>query len=349
MCSRLHLAGRASALVAFALALAACAPPRIDGAAGAPASPSTLWPVPAPEKTPPPPPHMPAATAITAALASDASATGSVRYLGLPDVIDLVLRNNPATRESWALAQSAVIGIRLGARCAASHRRARRQCDPLRGRSVQHFRRNERGRPDRFDRRGHVGDVRSSRRPSRSRTSCSTSAGAPVRSRRRASAPSPPTSLTTRPCSTPCSRSRACCSPTWRRARCETSRSCRCRKRRTTSQRPTERQRLGVATIQDVLQTRTQLAQARLQLATYEGNLQAARGNLAFAMGLPANARFEVPAITASDSVADVLASVDTLINRADHAASRARGSARRRRRRSRHRFASRGRRRFPR
>jgi outer membrane protein TolC len=78
----------------------------------------------------------------------------------------------------------------------------------------------------------------------------------------------------------------------------------------------TERQRLGVATVQEVLQTRTALSQQRYQLATAEGNLLAARGNLSSAMGLPANARFEVPAITADDSVADVLASVDTLINR---------------------------------
>ena len=107
-----------------------------------------------------------------------------------------------------------------------------------------------------------------------------------------------------------------------------------------------ERERLGVATIQDVLQTRTALAQARLQLATYEGDLQAARGNLAFAMGLQANTRFEIPAITASDSVADVLASVDTLINRAvtrrpELAEARAAS-----RQRSRRRCASRGRRR---
>src|SRR5207237_4179105 len=78
-----------------------------------------------------------------------------------------------------------------------------------------------------------------------------------------------------------------------------------------------ERMRVGVATLADVLQTRTALAQARLQLATLEGNLFSARGNLATVMGLPANARFEVPNITPRDSVAEIAASVDTLINRA--------------------------------
>ncbi len=41
------------------------------------------------------------------------------------------------------------------------------------------------------------------------------------------------------------------------------------------------------------------------------------RGSLAAAMGLPANARFDIPDVKASDSVANVSASVDTLINRA--------------------------------
>jgi outer membrane protein TolC len=77
------------------------------------------------------------------------------------------------------------------------------------------------------------------------------------------------------------------------------------------------RLRVGVGTLQDVLQTTTALAQARFQLATLQGNLLSARGALAVAMGLPANARFDVPAVPASDSVASVGASVDTLIDRA--------------------------------
>jgi outer membrane protein len=75
--------------------------------------------------------------------------------------------------------------------------------------------------------------------------------------------------------------------------------------------------RVGVGTLQEVLQTRTALAQARVQLSTLEGNLASARANLASAMGLPANAVFDVPAMATGDSVATVAASVDTLINRA--------------------------------
>jgi outer membrane protein TolC len=78
-----------------------------------------------------------------------------------------------------------------------------------------------------------------------------------------------------------------------------------------------ERMRVGVATLEEVLQTRTALAQAQFQLATLEGNLLAARGNLAAAMGLPANARFDIPNVAEREAVCEVAASVDTLINRA--------------------------------
>src|SRR6185437_10223286 len=45
------------------------------------------------------------------------------------------------------------------------------------------------------------------------------------------------------------------------------------------------RLRVGVGTLQDVLQTRTALAQARFQLETLEGTLLSSRGTLAAAMG----------------------------------------------------------------
>ena len=77
------------------------------------------------------------------------------------------------------------------------------------------------------------------------------------------------------------------------------------------------RLRVGVGTLQDVLQARTELSQARLQLVTLQGTLLTSRATLAAAMGLPANARFEIPTIAATDSVAKIAASVDTLINRA--------------------------------
>src|SRR6185437_15426359 len=73
--------------LSFAAACSAPGTPRIDGVAGAPPSPAVPW-------------------AATAALTADSASTGAPTF-SLVDVVDLALRNNPATRESWALAQSA--------------------------------------------------------------------------------------------------------------------------------------------------------------------------------------------------------------------------------------------------
>ncbi|MES2180096.1 MAG: TolC family protein [Gemmatimonadota bacterium] len=78
-----------------------------------------------------------------------------------------------------------------------------------------------------------------------------------------------------------------------------------------------QRNQSGVATIADVLQAETLLAQAQLDLETAQGNLQIARGNLSIAMGLPANATFDVVPATDSVSVSAAGASVDSLIDRA--------------------------------
>jgi outer membrane protein TolC len=78
-----------------------------------------------------------------------------------------------------------------------------------------------------------------------------------------------------------------------------------------------ERRRVGLATIADVLQARTARSQAELALQTLEGNLMVARGTVAVAMGLPANTSFEMPEVEATDSVHFVAQSVDTLIEMA--------------------------------
>jgi outer membrane protein len=78
-----------------------------------------------------------------------------------------------------------------------------------------------------------------------------------------------------------------------------------------------QRNRAGVATIADVLQAETLLAQAQLDLETAQGNFEVSRGALATAMGLPANARYGLAPTNDSISVALVATDVDTLINRA--------------------------------
>jgi outer membrane protein TolC len=74
---------------------------------------------------------------------------------------------------------------------------------------------------------------------------------------------------------------------------------------------------VGLATIADVLQARTALAQSRLASQTAEGNLQAARAQLALALGLPANAAFDVVSDTGATPVAALAENVDSLIARA--------------------------------
>src|SRR5512132_4003524 len=82
------------------LAIAACGnPPRVSGVAGAPPSPSVPWKVP-PGVIKPEPLVIPAAAA-----AVPADLQERIRQLSLVDVVDLALRNNPATRASWARAR----------------------------------------------------------------------------------------------------------------------------------------------------------------------------------------------------------------------------------------------------
>jgi len=77
-----------------------------------------------------------------------------------------------------------------------------------------------------------------------------------------------------------------------------------------------ERQHVGLATIAEVLQARTALSQAQLNQETTEGALLTARGALAVAVGVPANAAYDVSAepVQHIPVLAD---SVDTLIARA--------------------------------
>jgi outer membrane protein len=78
-----------------------------------------------------------------------------------------------------------------------------------------------------------------------------------------------------------------------------------------------ERRRVGVATIADVLQARTALAQARLDLQSLEGNLLTTRGALAVATGFPATLEYDVDTSVVERDVAVLSDSVDQLIAQA--------------------------------
>ena len=86
---------------------------------------------------------------------------------------------------------------------------------------------------------------------------------------------------------------------------------------------------VGLATIADVLQARTALAQSQLAAQSAGGNVQAARAQLALALGLAANAKFDVAPDTGAQPVLQLAENVDVLIERAvrdrpDVAAARA-------------------------
>ena len=81
-----------------------------------------------------------------------------------------------------------------------------------------------------------------------------------------------------------------------------------------------DRHEVGLATIADVLQAQTAVSQAQLTLETLDGQLDVARGVVAVAMGLPATTPFEIPNVSASDSVEFIPQSVDSLIAVAERA-----------------------------
>ncbi|MDQ2890256.1 MAG: TolC family protein [Gemmatimonadota bacterium] len=94
-----------------------------------------------------------------------------------------------------------------------------------------------------------------------------------------------------------------------------------------------QRDSVGLATIADVLQARTALSQEQLNLESIQGNLQAARGNLAAAMGIPANISYELGPLSGAVPVRAVNVTVDSLIadavaRRPDLAAARAAAAA---------------------
>src|SRR5712671_147431 len=82
--------------------IAGCSnPPRVNGAAGASPSPSIPWKAPAGAIKP----EQVVVPAVAAAVPADLQER--IRQLSLVDVVDLALRNNPATRASWAQARAA--------------------------------------------------------------------------------------------------------------------------------------------------------------------------------------------------------------------------------------------------
>lgn len=336
---------RTSSLAALAL-LAACAvgAPRIDGGPGAPAAPNAEWPVPRQAQTPPPPAAPPASASATAALARDSVEAGAVRMLSLTDVVDLALRNSPATEESWATARAA----------AESYGTARASLFPTVTGAVNLSETRTGGTSssgsggngggggvDTTGSGAGVGVTFGGASTTRTLLAPSLSlsylvfdlggrAGTIEAAKQRAIAADLAHNLSVQNVVLQVEASLFSFQATraLRDAQLATVQEAQA-----DLAAAQERHRVGVATLQEELQARTQLSQEQLQLETLESDLLAAQGNLAVAMGFPANLRFDVPNVAANDSVLQVEASVDTMINRAlvlrpDLAAARADAAA---------------------
>jgi outer membrane protein len=79
-----------------------------------------------------------------------------------------------------------------------------------------------------------------------------------------------------------------------------------------------ERHRVGVATIADVLQAQTALAQAKLSLDSLGGQIQTTRGALATAMGLPADTPYDIEVPKGEVHLNETLEKVDAYLAQAE-------------------------------
>jgi outer membrane protein len=298
-----------SVLVACCVVLSACvhSPPSINGAAAAPASPSSLW-------TPP--------ASVAAAAAHDTThltlSTATVRLLTLPEVVDLALRNSPATRLSWAQARAAADAF--------GSTEGRLYPTLSAGLSVNHsLSLATPGRPpvERsqygpsltlaytvLDFGGRSGSIDVTRQTA---IAFDLSHNATIENTILQVEAAAFSYLSTR-----AQRDGQKASMDLAAAALDAA---------------NERHRVGLATIADVLQAQTARSQAELDLETLEGALQVARGTLAVAMGVAANTPYDIPDVPAIDSVHFVAESVDSLIelavrNRPELGSARAQAAA---------------------
>lgn len=287
-------------------------PPRVGGVAGAPPSPSTPWKPPAGAIRQ----EVAVIPAVTAAVPADLQER--IRQLSLVDVVDLALRNNPATRASWAQARAAAsrFGSARGAYYptvdgAGTLARVQSPATPTRPAG----KRTEYGPSIALnylllDFGGRSGSVETARQ---SLFAANLAHNATLQN----------TVLQAEVAYFTYMANLALLSAQ-RSAVADAQTNLTAAQRRNT---------VGLATIADVLQARTALSQEQLNLETIQGNLQAARGSLASALGLPANLPFELEPLPTEIPVGMITQSVDSVINEAlrnrpDLAAARAQAAA---------------------
>jgi outer membrane protein len=287
-------------------------PPRVNGAAGASPSPNVPW-------TPPPGAVKPESLVTPViAIAVPPDLQQRMRQLTLVDVVDLALRNNPATRASWAQARAAadLFGSARGGYYPA------------------------------INGAGTVSRIRSpatATRPAGERTEYGPSislnyllldfggrSGSIERARQNVFAANLSHNATIQ--NTVLQAQVAYFTYMATSALLAAERSA-IAEARASLNAATQRNRVGLATIADVLQARTALSQEQLNLETTQGSLQAARGSLASALGLPANLPFDLEPMAGAIPVRPLAQSVDSVINdalrnRPDLAAARAQAAS---------------------
>lgn len=287
-------------------------PPSVGGVPAAPPAPNVPW------KAPPgaikPEPQTTAATA----LAAPPDLAQRIQKLTLADVVDLALRNNPATRASWAQARASA--DLLGA--------ARGQYFPTISAAATASR---------------IQSPATTVRPAGTRTEYAPSvtlnyllldfggrSGSVERARQSLFAASLTHNATLQNTVLQAEAAYFTYMATLALVGAEQSAIAEAKENLTAAQ---QRFKVGLATIADVLQAKTALSQEQLNLETTQGNLQAARGGLAAALGLPANLPFDLAPLPAAIPVGTISQSVDSVINaalrnRPDLAAARAQAAA---------------------
>ncbi len=288
-----------------ALALAGCvsAPPAIDGVAAAPPRPSAYWKPPASVTAPAPAPAAAIAGSRGDSSARPLSAT-ALQQLSLADAVDIALRNNPATRLSWAQARAAA--DLYGASRGSLFPNVTGTANVTRSRSIAVPGRLAGERTQWgptvnlsylvFDFGGRAGGIEAARQTA---IAADLAHNSTVQNTVLQVETSVFSYLATR-----------ALRDAQRAALDEATANLAA---------ANDRHDVGLATIADVLQARTARSQAQLDLETLEGQLRVTRGALAAAMGLPANTAVDLPDEAAPDTSAidAVTQSVDSLIETA--------------------------------
>ena len=271
-------------------------PPRVNGAAGASPAPSVPWKPPANAVKPEPLVGSVEAAVVPSDLAQ------RIKQLTITDVVDLALRNNPATRASWSQARAAAFAFGS----------ERGQYYPTINSSATV---------------GRVQSPATTTRPAGKRTEYGPSislnylvldfggrSGSIERARQDLFAANLTHNATIQNVVLQAEVAYFTYMATSSLVGAERSAIAEAQANLTAAER---RNRVGLATIADVLQAKTALSQEQLNLETTLGNLQAARGGLAAALGLPANLPFDLEPLTEPLPVRSLALSVDSVINQA--------------------------------